>query len=249
MISLYPIPLTLTMRIRSSLESLCRNLVMNTCRLRELKKLSSPQRSSRIFWVFTTWLRFYEQATVRLKVSASRMPLDELLLGLTAVIRATVRLLSELWSATAVKNITGKAALGVADFTGSSYRNCGRKGKLSGFLDDMFFTFTDHHDTVSSMSNRVICDFTRPMSQMDINIVYEQNSCESTLWRRNILRLLNISVTMDFSINGPHPIGNGKVLQPEFASSYMPNIVKYMWLIREINCRKFHNLSHLRTRT
>lgn len=46
--SLYPIPRTLTIRIRSSFDNLCRSFVMKTCRLRELKKLSSPHSSSKI---------------------------------------------------------------------------------------------------------------------------------------------------------------------------------------------------------
>lgn len=53
-ISLYPIPRTLTMRMRPSFASLWRSLVMKTCRLRELKKLSSPQRSSRMLCELTT---------------------------------------------------------------------------------------------------------------------------------------------------------------------------------------------------
>ena len=55
--NLYPIPRTFTILIRSSFANLWRSLVMNTCRLRELKKLSSPQSSRRMLWVLTTSFR------------------------------------------------------------------------------------------------------------------------------------------------------------------------------------------------
>ena len=45
-ISLYPMPLTLMIRMEGSWESLRRSLVMKTCRLRVLKQLSYLQRSS-----------------------------------------------------------------------------------------------------------------------------------------------------------------------------------------------------------
>ena len=75
MISLYPIPRTLTMRIRSSLESLCRNLVMNTCRLRELKKLSFPPKIKQdilgIHYLITVFAQAFQNFGLAVESSCS----------------------------------------------------------------------------------------------------------------------------------------------------------------------------------
>ena len=69
LINLYPMPRTFTMRMRSSRESLWRSLVMNTCRLRWLKKVSLPHRSIRMSCIGVTSFRFLQR---RRRISLSR---------------------------------------------------------------------------------------------------------------------------------------------------------------------------------